>query len=325
MFNKFLFACIALIAPCFGDEGKVLVITPSTFLSDALQFRLGIEGYSVAVESCRDIVADSGQIEQMMSEQKPDFVIVDGVGSTPLDSLLIDMHVINAAYHADVKKTIVLASSDVYPAKMALPLKESALTTNKLEWEDDPYRIAKLTALKQCHAFNGLQRPRFLFCIHPLLYGPKDSDFSAHSSHPVKSIAQRVLKCKNDLKNFVPVPNNGDAMYELLHVDDLAKAVVFLLQAPAEDEIINIGTGNEVCIDQIAVYIKSHLNFKGKLIFDPTCYDEVPRKVLDCTRLSALGFAPTISLHDGVKETVVWLEANSPKKELVESKKAVLP
>lgn len=313
LFYKFLSVCIALALPLIGDEGKVLVITPNSLLHHGLEFRLGVEGYRVVVEPCENIMADSGQIEQLVQREKPDFVVVDSVGAELVDSLLIDTHVINAANQANVKKTIVLASYDVYPKKLALPYKESALSTNRLEWEDDPYRIAKLTALKTCQALNGLGRPRFLFIVHPLLYGPQDSGFVPQATHPVKCIASRVLKAKKELKDFSPVPNDGEAMYELLHVDDLAKALAMLMQTPTEHDIFNIGTGREVCIDEIAIYIKNYFNFKGKLLLDPNCYDEVPRKVLDCTRITSLGFSPSITHQEGLKETVVWLEANSPK------------
>lgn len=324
MLYSILVVLLSLLMPCFGGEEKVLVITQSSFLKEAMDFRLQVEGYKVAIAS-NESLSSPLLIEQLMLEERPDYVIVDGLAESVIDALLIDTQVINAANQIGVKKTIVLASYDIYPKKIELPYKEKFLLEQKIEWLDDPYQIAKLTALKQCHALNGLKTPRFLLCIHPLVYGPKDANYSVHSKHPVKSIAARLIQCNREQKNFCPIANNGSALYELLHVDDLAKAVAFLLVTPSEEEVINIGTGTEVAIEQIAAYAKNHLNFKGRIILDPNCYDDVPRKVLDCTRLSTLGFAPSISLHDGIRETVIWLDGATPQQNLIERQKLELP
>lgn len=327
IFSALLVACLSFALSAFASNEKVLVVVPNTFIRDAIVLALQLEDYHfIKAESCEGIDAESGQIETLIHSFKPDFVIVDGASENVLDSLLIDTHVINASYQAGVKKVIVLASFDVYPPKSPLPFKEDRLLSVKLENLDDPYRIAKITALQTCHAYNGLKRPRFLFCPYPYLVGPHDTGFDIRSPHPLKNIASRILKAKWLNKDFAVISNDGKARYEFMHVDDMAQAAVFLLKAAPEDEVINVSYGRDTKIEPLAEYVKQHLKFKGNLIFDVTSYDEVARMVLDNSRMTALGWTATTTGQDAIKETVLWLERQAPPPSLLlEEEKFALP
>lgn len=293
----------------FCNDARVLVVVPDAFVRNALVARLQMDGYHyIREETCEKIDAGSHQIAALFAEFRPDYVIVDGSKKNATDTMLIDTQVINAAYNANVKTTIVLASFELYPPTCPLPFKEDTLLDVKRETLKDPNHIAKITALKQCHEYNGLKRPRFLFCPYPYLCGPHDTGFDIHSTHPVKNIAARLLKAKWKKDSFAVISNDGRARYELMHVDDMAQACVFLLTAQSEDEVINIAYGRDTNVKTIGEYAKSHLKFQGNLIFDCTSYDDVSRLMLDNHRLTTLGWYPTVYSQDIIKDTVLWLE-----------------
>lgn len=327
-FKLALFSFIITVTSLFANEAKVLVVIPNNFLREALVLRLQLEGYhNIREESCEDLLPNAGQIALLIHSYRPDYVIVDGGqgGSAAADSLLIDTEVIQAASEIDVKKLINLASFEVYPEKCQIPFKEEALSQVKLQNEENPYRIAKLTALKQCKMQNGLRQPRFLFCVYPYLCGAHDTGFDIRSAHPVKNIASRIVKAKTYKKDFAVVSNDGDARYQLMAVYDLASAVVYLMEAPVEHDVINISYDTDIKIDQIALFIKGHLNFKGKLIFDLTSYDAVPRLFLNNNRLKELAWTPSSSVQDGIKETVLWLESTLPPEDHFKENSFILP
>ncbi len=296
---------IAVSSVVYAHDAKVLVVAPDPFIRNALVRRLQMEGYHyVREEACEK----TGHMTALFSEFHPDFVIVDGTKKDPTDTMIIDTQVITACYNSNVKRAIVLSPVDVYPPNTKLPFKEDSLLELKRETLKDPRQIAKITALAQCHENNGLKKPRFIFCPYTYLAGPHDTGFTQDSSHPVKNIATRILKAKWQKNPMAVISNDGRARYELMHIDDMASAVVYLLTAPVEDEVINIAYGSDTNIRNIAEYIKSHLKFEGRLIYDSTSFDDVARTVLDNSRLTALGWYPTVPSQDIIKDTVLWLE-----------------
>lgn len=288
----------------FCTNAKVLVVIPDDFVRNALVMRLQMDGY----DNVRGTNGQTEELGKLFTDFRPDYVVVDGTTKNPADSMVLDTQVIQAANIANVKKTIMLTSSSIYPLGCALPFKEDVLLNLKCQYLTDPYQIGKVTAIKQCHEFNGLKRPRFIICPHPYLCGPNDSGFSPTSTHPVKNIAARLVKAKHQKETFAVIANDGRARYEIMHIDDLTSAVVFLLTANTEDEIVNIGYGHDINIKSLAEYAKQHLQFAGSLIFDPTSFDDVPRQMLDNTRLTTLGWYPTVNAQDIIKDTVLWLE-----------------
>ncbi len=294
----------------FANDARVLVAVPDPFIRNALVQRLQMEGYHyIREEAC----SAAGQMTALFSEFRPDYVIVDGTKSDPTDTMIIDTQVITACYNSNVKRTIVLSSFDIYPTTTKLPFKEDVLLELKREKLKDPRQIAKVTALSQCHENNGLKKPRFIFCPYPYLAGPHDTGFTQTSTHPVKNLATRILKAKWQKEPIAVIANDGRARYEVMHVDDMTSAVVFLLTAQVEDEVINISYGSDTNIKSIAEYMKRHLKYEGRLIFDVTSFDDVSRVVLDNSRLTSLGWYPTVNSQDLIKDTVLWLETKLNK------------
>ncbi len=311
--KNFCFALFIAFLTCsiggFCQDERVLVVIPDPFIRNALVQRLQIEGY----HNIREEACNTCDFTSLFANFRPDYVIVDGSKNNAADTMIIDTQVINTAHKANVKKTLVLSPADIYSLKTPLPFKEDTLLNVKLDTLSDPQAIAKITALKQCHEYNGLKRPRFIFCPYPRLCGPHDTGFTVHSHDPVKNVAARILRAKWQQEDFAVISNDGKARYEFMHIDDMCSAVVFMLTAPTEDEIVNIGYGRDTTIKVIAGYIKEHLKFLGNLIFDCTSYDEVPRQVLDNSRLTMLGWYSTVTAQDVIKDTVLWLETTLQK------------
>lgn len=310
--KTYLFALVialfGFVVDGFGNDARVLVVVPDAFVRSSLVARLQMEGYHYIRDESGGFLQNPEALSALFADFRPDYVIVDGSKQMAANAFFIDSQVVNAAYNAGVKKTLILSSSEIYAPKTPLPFKEDSLLNIKLEGLSDPYHIAKITALKTCHAHNGLKRPRFIFCPYPYLCGPHDTGFEIRSTHPVKNIATRILKAKWKKEGFAVISNDGRARYELMHIDDMTSAVVFLLTAPAEDEIINIAYGQDTNVKTIAEYVKSHLKYNGNLIFDSASFDDIPRLVLDNSRMTTLGWYPTVVSQDIIKDTVLWLE-----------------
>ena len=306
---------LVLFTPClYSSQERVLVVVPDPFIRRAIVQRLKMEGYShVLGESCSSKDFGPGYLAALFSEFQPDFVLVDGWQNDPLSSMIIDTQVLQQAASSRVKKTFVLSSFAVYPDKTALPLHEEKIANLKLESITDPYRLAKVSALKQIEELNALARPRYFFVVYPNLVGPHDSGFAIHAKYPIKRIEARILKAKWKKQPFTVVANDGNARYEILHVDDLAAALIFLLTSQPDDAIINVSSGCDFEVKQIGDYVKGHLKYSGEVIYDPNAYDEVPRRVLDSRRLTTLGFVPQISGQDALKDASLWLETQVAK------------
>lgn len=320
-----LFFCL-FVTHLIANDAKVLLVMPNTFIREAIAQKLQIEGYrNVFQESVATLDTTAGQLEHLIAKIEPDYIIVDGSGSSAAETLLIDTAVLSAAQELPQTKVFVLASFDIYPLTNPLPFQEANLTKIKIENVENPWQIAKLTALKQCTAFNGLKKPRFFFCTYPHLCGPHDTGFQVRSQEILKNISSRILRAKVQKQDFALISNDGEAQYEFLHVDDLASGLIFLFNAQSDEMIINIGYGRNTNIKTVAEYVKGHLGFEGKLIFDVTSYDVVPRLLLDTRRLERLGWAPSYTTQEAIKDTVQWLESQAPEYDLFEEKEFTLP
>lgn len=289
LFLSFLAAAHLLTLSLFGASARVVVVVENAFVRNAIVSRLQMEGYSNIREE-----ATAHNIDALFSEVKPDYVIVDVPPA--------DLVVVQAAEEHAVKKTVLLASAELYPQTGPLPFKEELLEKRM------PENSTKIAAFRQCKAYNGLKKPRYIFCPYPYLAGPHDTGFQLKAAHPLKNVAYRMLRAKWQKDDFAVVSNDGRAKYELMHVDDLASACVFLLTADTEDDIINIGYGSDTSIKTIAEYTKSYLKFTGAIVYDLASFDDIPRIVLDSSRLTTLGWYPTVTVQDTIKDTVLWLE-----------------
>jgi len=225
------------------------------------------------------------------------------------DNLAIQLNVIGAAHRHQPAKLLFLGSSCIYPKFATQPIREEYLLTGLLEPTNEPYAIAKIAGLKMIEAyrrqygFNGI-------CLMPTnLYGPGDN-FDLNNSHVLPALIRRFHEAKLAAAPSVTVWGTGSPRREFLHVDDLAAASLFLMRNYDSPDIVNVGCGQDVTIRELAGMVKTATGYQGDLVFDASKPDGTPRKLLDVSRLTALGWSPRISLDEGIRSTYEWFLAN---------------
>lgn len=221
------------------------------------------------------------------------------------DNLAIELNVIDAAYRYGVKKLLFLGSSCIYPRECAQPIKEEYLLTSQLEKTNEPYAIAKIAGLKLCEAYNRQYGTHFIACMPTNLYGPSDN-FDLTTSHVIPALLRKFIEAKRDGKKEVVVWGTGRPYREFLYVDDLAQASLFLMEHYTGNEVINIGTGIDITIKDLAELIKKEVGFEGHILFDTSKPDGTPRKLLNVNKLTALGWQAPTSLDQGLAQTIAW-------------------
>ncbi|WP_242153820.1 GDP-L-fucose synthase family protein [Sphingomonas sp. BAUL-RG-20F-R05-02] len=227
------------------------------------------------------------------------------------DNLCIQVNTINAAHLAAVNNLVFLGSSCIYPKFAEQPIKEDSLLTGSLEPTNEWYAIAKIAGLKMCQAYMRQYGRNYISVMPCNLYGPGDN-FDLRSSHVMPALIRKIVNAKRQGISTVQVWGSGKPMREFLHVDDLAAGVVFCHDNYTDYEHINCGSGSEVTIRQLAETIASVVSYEGDLVFDTSKPDGTPRKVMDSSRLRALGWAPKIELVDGIRSTVdAFLESST--------------
>lgn len=225
------------------------------------------------------------------------------------DNVLIQSHVIESAYRCGVHKLLFLGSSCIYPRLCPQPMKEEYLLTGALEPTNEWYAIAKIAGLKLCQALRRQHGFDAISAMPTNLYGPNDN-FSLTSSHVLPALVRRFCEAEASGASQVTVWGSGTPRREFLHVDDLASALIFLMEHYSEAAPINVGWGTDVSIAELAVQVKAATGFRGEIVFDATKPDGTPRKLLDVSRLQTLGWRPTIALKAGLQETVAWYRAH---------------
>jgi GDP-L-fucose synthase len=213
--------------------------------------------------------------------------------------------VIEAARRCQVEKLLFLGSSCIYPRLAPQPMPESCLLTGALEPSNEAYAIAKIAGLKLCQAYRRQYGCDFVSVMPTNLYGPHDN-FDLASGHVLAALIAKTDAAIRQAGETVEIWGTGQPRREFLHVDDLADAVVFLMQNWSEDEPINIGSGEDVTIAELAGLIARVLGFTGRFVFDPSKPDGAPRKLLDVSKLTALGWRPRIGLAEGIRQTYDW-------------------
>jgi GDP-L-fucose synthase len=221
------------------------------------------------------------------------------------DNLLIQDNVIDAAYRSGVAKFVFLGSSCIYPKMAPQPIKEDYLLTGPLEPTNEWYAIAKIAGIKMCQAYRREFGFNAISLMPTNLYGPGDN-FDLQSSHVLPALIRKFHEAKRANAKTVELWGTGTPRREFLHVDDLADAVLYLLQKYDAEPIVNVGWGEDLTIRELAETIMSAIGYNGALTFDHSKPDGTPRKLLDVTRLSDLGWRPRISLKDGIESTVTW-------------------
>jgi GDP-L-fucose synthase len=221
------------------------------------------------------------------------------------DNLMIHATVIQAAYKAQSRKLLYLGSSCIYPRDSPQPITEECLLAGRLEPTNEPYAIAKIAGVKLCQAYRRQYGCRFISAMPTNLYGPGDN-FDLESGHVLPALLRRFHEAKVRGERRVAVWGTGAPRRELLHVDDLARACLFLMNCYEEDEHINVGTGEDVTIRELAEIVRDIVAPAVELDFDSSKPDGMPRKLLDVSRIRALGWRPEIGLREGIESTYRW-------------------
>ena len=284
----------------------------------------------LAGERCEILIVDrmtvdltrQAVVERWMSDSKPDVVVlaaakVGGIlanDSRPAefiyDNLMIETNIIQASHSAGVKKLLFLGSSCVYPKLCPQPIREEYLLTGPLEPTNEWYAIAKIAGIKLCQAYRRQYGCDFISAMPTNLYGPGDN-FDLTSSHVLPALLMKAHRAKLDRASHMELWGTGAPRREFLHVDDLADALVFLLQSYSAPEPINVGVGNDLPIRELAELIMRIVGFGGPLQLDPAKPDGTPRKLLDVSRLSALGWTASTPLEAGIRSTYEWMQAQA--------------
>ncbi len=216
------------------------------------------------------------------------------------ENLMIEANIIHAAFKNNVNKLLFLGSSCIYPRLAPQPLKEEYLLTGSLEYTNEPYALAKIAGVKMCEAYNSQYNCNFISVMPTNLYGTGDN-YDLNHSHVLPALVKKIHIAKINNENEVVVWGTGTPKREFLHADDLADACLFLMLNYNESQPINIGTGIDLTVHELAETIKKIIGYNGKLIFDTTKPDGTPRKLLDVTRLHNLGWQHQINLEEGIK------------------------
>ncbi len=268
-------------------------------------------------------LTERAAVRKFFAEQRPGVVVVaaakvggikannDFPAEFLLENLKIQNNLIEAAADHGTRKLLFLGSSCIYPKFAPQPIQENSLLTGALEPTNDAYAIAKIAGIKLCQAYARQYGRNFISAMPTNLYGPGDN-FDLASSHVLPALLRKVHEANRAGASEVTVWGTGTPRREFLHVDDLASACRFLLEHYDSPEIVNVGCGEDVTIRELAELICEVVGFRGQLVFDSTKPDGTPRKLLDTSRLTSLGWKPHISLRDGIAQTYAWYCKNYP-------------
>jgi GDP-L-fucose synthase len=232
-------------------------------------------------------------------------------GDFLFDNLAIATNVIDAAYRSDVEKLMFFGSTCIYPRLAPQPMPEDALLTGPLEPTNEWYAIAKIAGLKLCEAYRRQHGCDFVSVMPTNLYGPGDN-FDPLTSHVLPALLRRIDAAARLGQPAVEIWGSGQPRREFLHVDDLADAAVFLMRNWSADQHINIGYGSDISIAELAALIARVVGFSGDFVFDRTTPDGTPRKLVDVSKLTALGWQPSIGLEAGIRQVYRWYRDNGP-------------
>ncbi len=257
------------------------------------------------------------QVEQLFSDERPSHIYVAAAkvggikanselpASFLYDNIMIASNVMHAAYKYGAQKLLFLGSSCIYPRLCAQPMKEEYLLSGPLEPTNEPYAIAKIAGLKLCQAYNSQYGTRFISAMPTNLYGPHDH-FNTESSHVIPALITKFHQAKIEGHPEVVLWGTGRALREFLFVDDLAAALLMLMDQYEENQWINVGSGAELSIAELATLIKQVTGYEGRIVFDSSKPDGTPRKLLCSEKIRAHGWQAQVSLEDGLKRTYDW-------------------
>jgi GDP-L-fucose synthase len=264
---------------------------------------------------------DQKAVEAFFQTEKPDYVIlaaakVGGILANDTypaefiyDNLMMEANVINSSYRSGVKKLLALGSTCIYPRLAQQPLKEEYLLTGPLEPTNEWYAVAKIAGIKLCEAYWRQYGCRFFAAMPTNLYGPGDN-FDLQNSHVLPAMIRKFHEARTQGRGEVILWGTGSPLREFLHVDDLADACLFLLDRYDGMGIVNIGLGRDISIAALAALVADVVGFKGGIVYDASKPDGTPRKLVDATKIHAMGWRPKIGLREGIRSTYQWFLDN---------------
>ncbi len=297
-------------------HARIFVAGHRGMVGSALVRRLGAGGYTNVVTRTRGELdlADQRATEDFFVAERPDYVFfaaarVGGIqanntyrGEFLYQNLVMELNVIHAAMKAGVERLLFLGSSCIYPRDSQQPISEDALLTGPLEATNEPYAIAKIAGVKLCEAYNSQYGTRYLSAMPTNLYGPNDN-YDLNSSHVLPALLRKAHEAKVKGADELVIWGSGRPLREFLYVDDTADALVFLMEQGIGSGLYNVGTGEDIAIRDLAEVIMEIVGFSGRIVYDASKPDGTPRKLLDVSRLKALGWSASTALRDGIALT----------------------
>ena len=304
-------------------DSRIFVAGHRGLVGSAIERRLRVAGFErlLLVDRSTLDLRDQAAVAAFFARERPEYVFlaaarVGGIlanATRPADfirdNLLIQTNVIDSAWRNQVSKLLFLGSSCIYPRLAPQPMTEEALLSGPLEPTNEAYAIAKIAGIKMVSAYRKQYGLSAISLMPTNLYGPGDN-FDPETSHVLPALLRKFHEARIKGSPTVTVWGTGSPRRELLHVDDLADASVFLMERGADEEIINVGVGKDISIAELASLVKEIVGFTGEIVYDPTKPDGTPRKLLDVTRLTRLGWSPRIELRSGIESTYRWFVAS---------------
>lgn len=303
-------------------NAKIYIAGHRGMVGSAIRRKLESEGYTnLTYRTSKELnLEDQTAVRQFFREEAPEYVFmaaarVGGISANNTyraefiyNNLMIQNNVIQESYLNKVKKLLFLGSSCIYPKLAPQPLKEDYLLTGLLEPTNEPYAIAKIAGIKMCEAYRTQYGCNYISVMPTNLYGPNDN-YDLQSSHVLPALIRKFHSAKVEGKPSVEIWGTGAPRREFLHVDDLAEACFYLMQNYDEAEFLNVGTGEDITIKDLALLIKEIVGYSGEIYFNTDKPDGTPRKLMDVSRLHSKGWKHKIMLIDGIKsvyELIDW-------------------
>jgi GDP-L-fucose synthase len=299
-----------------NKNSKIYIAGHKGMVGSAIVRRLSMAGFTNLVTRSHNKLdlTDQAAVSEFMQAEKPDYIFlaaakVGGIHANNtyraefiFQNLMIEANVINAAWKAGVNRLLFLGSSCIYPRDCPQPIKEEYLLSGPLEPTNEPYAIAKIAGIKLCASYNHQYGTQYVSVMPTNLYGPNDN-YDLNNSHVLPALIRKAHEARMRNDKELAVWGSGKPMREFLYVDDMADACVFLMNSDIKEGILNVGTGQDVTIKELAELVMNIVGFQGKIVFDPNKPDGTPRKLLNVDRMREIGWTASTPLSEGIGKT----------------------
>ncbi len=304
-------------------DSKIYVAGHKGLVGSAIHRKLEEKGYRNIIGRTREELDLERQteVESFFEQERPEYIFlaaarVGGIWANSTfpaefiySNIMVQVNVIHAAYRTGAKKLLFLGSSCIYPKHCPQPMKEEYLLTGPLEPTNEPYAVAKIAGIKACQSYNRQYGTHYISVMPTNLYGPNDN-FDLETSHVIPALIRKFHEAKIRSNPFVTIWGTGTPRREFLHVDDVADACVFLMNNYDQSEMINVGCGEDISIAELAALVKRVVGYTGDIEYDAEKPDGTPQKLLDVSKLKALGWKPKLTLEEGIRRTYAWYREN---------------